>query len=134
MATLAAPIAQPNGTSNVQYLTVNSSNLSTPTTSSSASTASSSSSCAVSSSNKQTNQANNQTTNSSPTANSNTPQLANEDYLNKKMAFIQNHINNLLIEITNLPEPWTYAVTEDGRVFFIKYIYFLFLFLQFYKT
>lgn len=43
-----------------------------------------------------------------------------EDYLNKKIAFIQNHINNLLIEITNLPEPWTYAVTEDGRVFFIK--------------
>ena len=45
-----------------------------------------------------------------------------EEYLNKKIAFIQNHINNLLIEITNLPEPWTYAVTEDGRVFFIKYI------------
>ena len=43
-----------------------------------------------------------------------------EDYLNKKIAFIQNHINNLLVEITNLPEPWTYAVTEDGRVFFIK--------------
>jgi hypothetical protein len=44
----------------------------------------------------------------------------NEDYLNKKIAFIQNHINNLLTEITNLTEPWTYAVTEDGRVFFIK--------------
>lgn len=44
----------------------------------------------------------------------------NEEYLNKKINFIQNHINNLLIEITNLPEPWTYAVTEDGRVFFIK--------------
>ena len=43
-----------------------------------------------------------------------------EEYLNRKIAFIQNHINNLLIEITNLPEPWTYAVTEDGRVFFIK--------------
>jgi hypothetical protein len=43
-----------------------------------------------------------------------------EEYLNKKISFIQNHINNLLIEITNLPEPWTYAVTEDGRVFFIK--------------
>ena len=43
-----------------------------------------------------------------------------EDYLNRKISFIQNHINNLLIEITNLPEPWTYAVTEDGRVFFIK--------------
>lgn len=43
-----------------------------------------------------------------------------EDYLNKKITFIQNHINNLLIEITNLPEPWSYAVTEDGRVFFIK--------------
>ena len=46
-----------------------------------------------------------------------------EDYLNKKIAFIQNHINNLLVEITNLPEPWTYAVTEDGRVFFIKYAF-----------
>lgn len=45
---------------------------------------------------------------------------ASEDYLNRKIAFIQNHINNLLIEITNLPEPWTYAVTEDGRVFFIN--------------
>lgn len=45
---------------------------------------------------------------------------SNEEYLNKKINFIQNHINNLLIEITNLPEPWTYAVTEDGRVFFIK--------------
>ncbi|CAF0760532.1 unnamed protein product [Brachionus calyciflorus] len=44
----------------------------------------------------------------------------NEEYLNKKINFIQNHINNLLIEITNLPEPWTYAVTEDGRVFFIN--------------
>ena len=43
-----------------------------------------------------------------------------EEYLNRKIAFIQNHINNLLIEITNLPEPWTYAITEDGRVFFIK--------------
>ena len=43
-----------------------------------------------------------------------------EEYLNKKITFIQNHINNLLVEITNLPEPWTYAVTEDGRVFFIK--------------
>ncbi len=43
-----------------------------------------------------------------------------EEYLNKKIAFIQNHINNLLNEITNLPDPWTYAVTEDGRVFFIK--------------
>lgn len=51
---------------------------------------------------------------------SSTPQSASEDYLNKKIAFIQNHINNLLAEITNLPAPWTYAVTEDGRVFFIK--------------
>ncbi len=122
MATLtAASITQPTGSSNGQYLNVNSSNLSTPTaSSSSASTTSSTSSCAISSSNKQTNQ-----TTNSPTTNLNNspPQLADEDYLNKKMAFIQNHINNLLIEITNLPEPWTYAVTEDGRVFFIKYVF-----------
>lgn len=47
-------------------------------------------------------------------------QSTTEEYLNRKIAFIQNHINNLLIEITNLPEPWTYAVTEDGRVFFYQ--------------
>ena len=56
----------------------------------------------------------------SPNSISKSGTMASEDYLNKKIAFIQNHINNLLIEITNLPEPWTYAVTEDGRVFFIK--------------
>ena len=55
--------------------------------------------------------------NSSTTAANN---ATGDDYLNKKIAFIQNHINNLLIEITNLPSQWTYAVTEDGRVFFIK--------------
>jgi hypothetical protein len=47
-------------------------------------------------------------------------QLSSEEFLNRKIAFIQSHINNLLIDITNLPEPWSYAVTEDGRVFFIK--------------
>jgi hypothetical protein len=60
--------------------------------------------------------------NASPTTT--TPALTtattSEEYLNKKINFIQNHINNLLVEITNLPEPWTYAVTEDGRVFFIN--------------
>ena len=59
-------------------------------------------------------------TNSATTATTTATATTSEDYLNKKITFIQNHINNLLIEITNLPEPWSYAVTEDGRVFFIK--------------
>lgn len=63
---------------------------------------------------KSINQSSNQSTNNTNSM------CTNEDYLNKKITFIQNHINNLLIEITNLPEPWSYAVTEDGRVFFIK--------------
>jgi hypothetical protein len=70
---------------------------------------------------------NNNNNNATPTPMNNlntTTITTSEDYLNKKIAFIQNHINNLLIEITNLPEPWTYAVTEDGRVFFIKYFHF----------
>jgi hypothetical protein len=67
------------------------------------------------------NQNNSDSTLSTPMNNLNTTTITtSEEYLNKKIAFIQNHINNLLIEITNLPEPWTYAVTEDGRVFFIK--------------
>jgi hypothetical protein len=46
---------------------------------------------------------------------------ANNTFLNNKMNYIQNHIDNLYIDITDLPEPWKYAVTDDGRIFFIKY-------------
>lgn len=44
----------------------------------------------------------------------------NEEFLNQKINFIQNHIENLYNEITNLPEPWSYGVDLDGRVFFIN--------------
>ncbi len=43
---------------------------------------------------------------------------ANEDFLNQKIYFIQNHIEHLWHEITNLPAPWTYELD------FFKYVVF----------
>lgn len=45
---------------------------------------------------------------------------SNEEFLNQKINFIQDHIEHLFQEITNLPAPWTYGVDLDGRIFFIK--------------
>ncbi len=76
------------------------------------------------------------TSSASTTAATNNSKLstANEDFLNQKINFIQNHIEHLLHEITNLPAPWTYGVDIDGRIFFIKYInsFFLSEFLKFF--
>ena len=47
---------------------------------------------------------------------------SNEEFLNQKINFIQNHIEHLLQEITNLPAPWYFFFKNKFKVTFLMFI------------